>query len=114
MSLHKLKYSHTKDLLGEHQFRLTMKRYPWRDPDRGNHKLNFVATVNRKGRITCDHRPQEIPMTLYFDNDSKKFNEKTVTKALTQMTISGKIFNEIMEEVEDLGDVELDIAQYAK
>ena len=53
-------------------------------------------------------------MTLYFDNDSKKFNEKTVTNTLTQMTIVGKIFDELMEEVEDLGDVELDIAQYAK
>ena len=91
-----------------------MKRYLWGDPDRGNHKLNFVATVNKKGRISCDHRPQDIPMTLYFDNDSKKFNEKTVINTLTQMTIAGKIFDELMEEVEDLGDVELDIAQYAK
>lgn len=30
------------------------------------------------------------------------------------MTIEGKIYNDIMQEVVDLGEVQLDIAQYAK
>ena len=30
------------------------------------------------------------------------------------MIIQGKIYNDIQEEVVDLGDVEVDIAQYAK
>ena len=78
MSLHKLKYSHTKDLEGDHQFKFTAKRYFWRDKDRGNHKLNFNATINKKGKVHCDHQPQNIPMTLYYDKEADKFNEKTV------------------------------------
>ena len=82
MSLHKLKYSHVKELEGEHQFKFTMKRYIWRDTGRGNHKLNFGATINKKGRIHCDHKPQDIPMTLYYDKDTEKFNEKLVTSSI--------------------------------
>lgn len=78
MSLHKLKYSHMQELEGQHQFKIVIKRYLQKDKGRGNHKLNFVATVNKRGRLHCDHKPQNIPMTLYYDTDTQKFNEKEV------------------------------------
>ena len=71
MNLQKIRYSRVAELAKDTQIQIDIKRYFWRDKDRGNHNLKFVSLVNKRGKISHDSTPQSFPMTLYFDVDTK-------------------------------------------